>query len=170
MNKSLSDDSDRILELQGVGWFTRKAIGLATLTLDVKHYKDDSGVEHIDVDQTLTGGIKGTSENRILDWGERNNSDHVFGDVISKSHRIDPDELSEAHLKNGWLPEVKTDGAIHTLARSDTEKSHRIWSAEQAWGFEEIDGVRRYARHVRFSHNNGEEIHEIKLYYDYVAV
>ena len=37
----------------------------------------------------------------------------------------------------------------------------------QAWGFEQIDGVRRYARHVRFSHNNDEEIHEIKLYYDY---
>ena len=79
----------------------------------MKHYKDDSGVEHIDIDQTLTGGIKGTSENRTLDWTERPNNDHVFGDVsklrtycllahkltrigaiVSKSHRIDPDELS----------------------------------------------------------------------------
>lgn len=54
--------------LQGIGWFTRKAIGLATITLDVKQYRDDEGVEHIDIVQTATGGIKGTTENRTLDW------------------------------------------------------------------------------------------------------
>lgn len=54
--------------MQGISWFTRKAIALANLMLDIKQYRDDDGVEHIDIVQTLTGGIKGTTENRTLDW------------------------------------------------------------------------------------------------------
>lgn len=41
---------------------------MATITLAVKQYRDDDGVEHIDIEQTATGGIKGTTENRTLDW------------------------------------------------------------------------------------------------------
>ena len=49
-NKTLSDPrTDTILQLQGVGWLKRKAISLGTVTLDIKHYKDDDGVEHIDL-------------------------------------------------------------------------------------------------------------------------
>lgn len=64
-----------------MSWFKRQAIALATITLDVKHTKDDAGVEHINIDQTLTGGIPGTSENRILDWEERHKEDGIFGFV-----------------------------------------------------------------------------------------
>jgi hypothetical protein len=42
-----------------VPWWKRIIINRATITLDVKHYKDDGGIEHIDIDQTLTGGLKG---------------------------------------------------------------------------------------------------------------
>ena len=80
-NKNLSDSTDRILQLQGVGWFKRNVIGLSTITLFVKHYKDTEGIEHIDIDQTVTGGIPGTSENRILDWVERHKEDGLFGYV-----------------------------------------------------------------------------------------
>ena len=52
---------------QGIGWMTRKLISVATITLDIKHYTEE-GTEHIDIEQTATGGIKGTTENRILDW------------------------------------------------------------------------------------------------------
>jgi hypothetical protein len=58
---------DKILQLQGVSWFKRTAIANATITLYVKHYKDDEGVEHIDIDQALTGGIGGSTELRSLD-------------------------------------------------------------------------------------------------------
>ncbi len=40
-------------------WWKRKVIGAATVTLDVKHYKDEEGIENIDISQTLTGGISG---------------------------------------------------------------------------------------------------------------
>jgi hypothetical protein len=65
----LSDDTDKILALQGVSWVTRRIlIAIATITLDIKHYKDDEGVEHIDIEQTLTGGITASPEYRTLDW------------------------------------------------------------------------------------------------------
>ncbi|KAG6878645.1 hypothetical protein C0993_001168 [Termitomyces sp. T159_Od127] len=52
MNKVKSDNLfDEILRLQGVSWFKRKAISLGTITLKVKHYKDDEGIEHVDIDQ-----------------------------------------------------------------------------------------------------------------------
>jgi len=58
-NKTLSDNTDEVLALQGVPWWKRKIIGAATVTLDVNHYKDEEGIENIDIKQTLTGGISG---------------------------------------------------------------------------------------------------------------
>jgi hypothetical protein len=40
-NKTLSDDPDDVLALQGMGWMTRKAISIATVTLHTKQYTDD---------------------------------------------------------------------------------------------------------------------------------
>lgn len=64
---------------------TRKGITLATLTLHVTQYKDSDNVPHVDVDQTITGGIKGTSERRTSDWQGREHKDHIFGTVIGRS-------------------------------------------------------------------------------------
>lgn len=61
----------------------RKAIALATVYLAVKEYVDDDGQTHIDIEQTATGGIKGTSEKRTLNWKvpEGNHKDGIFGEV-----------------------------------------------------------------------------------------
>ncbi|KAI0778592.1 hypothetical protein BD413DRAFT_112288 [Trametes elegans] len=169
MNKSLSDDSDEILRLQGVSWWTRKAISLATLYLTVKHYKDDNGIEHIDIDQTLTGGVKGTNEYRTLDWTERTYEDHVFGPVLGKSRRVALSEVERDWLKKDWSEESFADGAIiYTTAKSDTAKSGRTWLSEQTWGFEQVNGEKRYTRHVFFQGPEGEII-EIRLVYDYTG-
>jgi hypothetical protein len=47
---------------------TRTAIPYATITIDIHHFKEDDGIERINIDQTLTGGIQGTSEKRTMDW------------------------------------------------------------------------------------------------------
>lgn len=70
----------------------RKAIALATITLDVREYVEDS-VTHIDIDQTATGGIKGTTEKRTLDNEEREHHDHIFGTVKGRSRFLNLDEL-----------------------------------------------------------------------------
>lgn len=58
---------------------TRKAIGLATITIYVKHYQDDDGIEHIDIEQTA-GPISST-ESRTLIWEPKEVEDRLFGSV-----------------------------------------------------------------------------------------
>lgn len=48
-------------------WWMRKMIRL--------------GIEHIDIKQTLTGGIEASPDNQILNWEERSVKDNVFGHV-----------------------------------------------------------------------------------------
>lgn len=164
------NDTDKILSLQGVGWFKRKAISIGTVTLHIKHYKNENDEEKIDIDQTITGGIPGTSENRTLIWKEKENEDHLFGSVIGKSRRVKPEELTELNefLKTGWTEDSLEQGLIQAYAESNTPKSGTTWIGNQAWGIEDINGERRYARHVDFTGPGGENI-QTKLVYDYLG-
>ncbi|KAK7694795.1 hypothetical protein QCA50_001983 [Cerrena zonata] len=166
MNKTLGDDTDEILRLQGVGWFTRKAIQMATIYLTIKHYKDDDGLEHIDIDQILTGGVGGTQEIRVLNWQERSHEDHVFGPVVGKSRRIKVEDVENDWLKQSWSADTQEHGLVNSWVQSDTPKSGKTWIAEQTWGFEEIGDARRYVRHVYFIGPAGERI-QARLVYDY---
>ncbi|KAG2154688.1 hypothetical protein DEU56DRAFT_375318 [Suillus clintonianus] len=168
MNKTLSDDSDDILKLQGVSWFKRRAISMFTLTLAVKHYADEAGTEHIDIQQTLSGGIPGTDEDRTLDWEERGESDDVFGAVIGKSKRVKLEEVEDEFLKSGWTEDAIEDGLVLAEDWSDTPKSGMDWRAEMTWGFEILNGERRHARRVKFTSSNKKDGPIFKhLYYDY---
>ncbi|KAH7927162.1 hypothetical protein BV22DRAFT_1032171 [Leucogyrophana mollusca] len=170
LNKTLSDDSDEILRLQGVSWFKRRAIAKLGLILDVKHYTDEDGIEHIDIDQTLSGGITGTSELRSLDFQERSVEDPVFGAVIGRSGKIKVNDLEGIFLKDGWTDDTIEHEAIRSIVWSDTPKSNKTWRAEQVWGFEIKDGARRYARHIKFTSPDKSDgpIH-IRVYYDYLG-
>ena len=111
--------------------FLLKAIKAATITLFIKHYIDDNGAEHIDIDQTLTGGIGGSTETRVLDWQEREHNDRIFGPVVGKARRIDLDEVMEEYLRNGWTDDTEEHGVIDAYARSNTSKSGKTWTSEQ---------------------------------------
>lgn len=167
MNKSLSDDTDAVLALQGIGWFTRKAIALATVTLHVKQYIDDAGLTHIDIDQTATGGIKGTSEIRTLDWVEREHNDHIFGDLKGKNRWCTLDVPDDAFLKDGWLEGEEENsgpnGERHMQGFVVNEKNG--WTGEQIWGFAIIDGKRYYTRRVVVS--KGDKVLKTRLVYDW---
>lgn len=73
-----------------MGWFLRKALPYATVTLHVHQYADSANpkVYHIDVDQVITGGITGTKEVRTLDWTSREHVDNIFGAVSGKSRHF----------------------------------------------------------------------------------
>ncbi|CAL1695532.1 unnamed protein product [Somion occarium] len=166
MNKTLSDDTDEILRLQGVSWLTRKAIRMATLYLTIKHYTGDDSLEHIDIDQVLSGGLGATTELRVLNWEERSHEDYVFGPVVGKSRRIAIDDIENDWLREGWSDETKEHGAINSWVQSDTPKSGRTWIAEQIWGFENVNDEKRYTRHVYFIGPEQERI-QARLVYDY---
>ena len=131
-NKSLSDPrTDEILALQGVSWLTRLAIKYGTINLSVKHFKDENAVEHIDIGQTVTGGIPGTQENRTLIWKEQEKNDNVFGYYIGKSRRVPADQLDVAFLKEGWTRDTIEHGLVQSYVESDTAKSGTSWIANQ---------------------------------------
>lgn len=97
------------------------------MTLYVKHYKGDDDVEHVDIRQTITGGFEGTTENRTLDWQERQHEDHVFGHVKTKSRRAAPADFENEWLQKGWLPDTNEHGVINSYVSSIT----MAWTAEQ---------------------------------------
>jgi hypothetical protein len=85
-----------------MGWLTRKAVGLATVTLLIKQYTDDTGTIHIDIEQIATGGLKGTTELRQLNGQEGRHTDHLFGDLTGKSTWVKLSEVTDDFLKEGW--------------------------------------------------------------------
>jgi len=172
MNKTLSDDPDPVLALQGVGWMKRKIIGMATVTLHVKQY-DEDGKTHIDIDQTATGGIKGTTELRTLNWEPKSHKDDLFGSLTGKSRWSSqpPDfpGLDEAHinwLQEGWLDDGEEAGPngekrIESYSASDDNG----WVADQIWGFAEVEGKRFYVRRVVIK--KGDKVLKIRMVYDW---
>ena len=130
-NKSLSDSADEILRLQGVSWFKRRAIAIFTLTLYIKHTTDEAGVEHIDIDQTLSGGIPGTTERRILDWADRDRYDGVYGFVTGKSRRIPVEEITDEWLKKDWTQDTIDDDIVLTDSWNTPDKNSYTWRAVQ---------------------------------------
>lgn len=138
----------------------RKGIGVATVTLHIKTYKNENGETHIDIEQDSTGGwIKGTTERRLLTGEMREHSDPIFGDVKGSSRWIKIDEIEDEFLKSEWLP------GTEYLIESNVDSIKNGWSGYQIWGFKEINGERRYARNVVVK--KGAERKQARLVYDY---
>ncbi|KAF3360272.1 hypothetical protein VdG1_01232 [Verticillium dahliae VDG1] len=152
MNKTLSDSPEPALALQGIGWMVRKAVGLATLTL-----------------HTATGGVKGTTENRCLDLEFREHADWLFGSCRGQSDWRSPAEIEDEFLKKGWLEgdaeSTGPQGKSHVC--SHVENVDNGWTATQIWGFQEIDGQRRYARNIVVAKDDKKV--EFRLVYDYLG-
>jgi len=174
MNKSISDDIDALLTLQGIGWWTRKAIGLATVVLTVKEYTKDN-VVHIDITQ-VASGLSTTQEDRKLDWSEALHDDKIFGQVRGKSRLFKMSDFSMAgpggpddatFLQGKKLKDMKTDTAFleDEHVQSYVESVNGGWTAEQIWGFEKIDEKRYYTRRVVV--RKGDQVERVRLVYDF---
>lgn len=148
-----------MLEVQGVNWVTRKAIGSAAVTLTIKQYTDsETGLTHVDIDQSSSLGA-GTQERRVLDWTGREANNPLFGRVQGKTRWATLAELDDDFLKEGF--EDGTTEVIHTW----TEHLDSGATTQQAWGFEIIDGQRYYVRHVVA--RKGDQVARIKMVYDW---
>ncbi|KKK15991.1 hypothetical protein P175DRAFT_0440682 [Aspergillus ochraceoroseus IBT 24754] len=173
LDKSVADDADPILKLQGVGWLMRKAIGAATLTLHFASSAEDSTVR-LEMRQTLTGGIPGATEERIMDWAERERSNHVYGHTLTRSQFINgvrgadgdvqpdlnlqskpPSAAIEAEIQRflcGGIPQLndalESEGYkgiyIHDFGRNEQAG----WTAEQVWSLELISSQAYLTRRV----------------------
>lgn len=76
----------------------------------------------------MSGGIKGTREQRILDWTEREHADYVFGKVMGKSRRLEKlEEVEDEVLREGWLTGEGEAGFMQSWVKS----CEYDWTAEQ---------------------------------------
>lgn len=101
LSRFLQNTPKSNVEKQGISWFLRKIIALATITLEITQYEEDS-ITHIDIDQFATGGIK-TTEKRTLNWQVKRHEDSVFGVVFGQSRWIKlADVDDDEFLKTGW--------------------------------------------------------------------
>lgn len=78
LNRALSDNSEELLALQGISQPIRKILNLSKVTLQINQYTGDDNQTHIDITQSMTGGIGGTTETRTLDWTERSQKVRLF--------------------------------------------------------------------------------------------
>ena len=165
-NKTLSDDTDPVLALQGIGWWTRKLISLATVTLHVKQYTTD-GITHIDIDQTATGGIKGTTELRELTWIYKEHDDHIFGHLNGKSRWLNPADIEDEWMKEGFLTGHEERGGPkkELFVESYVENDENGWTGDQIWGFAIIEDVRYYVRRVTIK--KGDTTLKVRLVYNW---
>jgi hypothetical protein len=147
------------------------------VTLHIKQYEgppsppaDPSGapVTHIDIDQTATGGIKGSTELRCLDYVSREHSDWLFGTVRGRSKWVTLAEITDPFLAKGWLEgdEEKAGPNAETHVYNYVESVDKGWTGTQVWGFQMVNGERRYCRTIVVA--KGENRVELFLVYDYV--
>jgi hypothetical protein len=66
-------------------------------------------------------------------------------------------DLEDEFLKDGWVEE----DVLEITTVSEVNK----WTSTQTWGFEIIEGERRYTRHVSLEHSKG--VTTCKIVYDY---
>ncbi|KAF4548813.1 Hypothetical protein D9617_25g061430 [Elsinoe fawcettii] len=103
MNKTLSDDFGPILVLQEVGWIVRQAAKYSSVSIEVKQSDNEDGVNHVDITQTSSGGIRSTEE-RTMDWTWREKKDNIFGLVKGRSRFCKIDEVEDEWLKDDLDP------------------------------------------------------------------
>lgn len=175
MNHKLSDSIEPGLALQGISFLLRKTISYASVTLEITQYEGPpkapstatDPVPHIDIQQIATAGLKGTREERCLDEVVRPHSDWIFGNVKGHSKFIALSEITDEFLKSNWLQSeaeaTGPGGKDHVL--SFVENVDSGWTAEQIWGFMDIEGERRYCRNIVI--RKKDERVNMRLVYDY---
>jgi hypothetical protein len=113
---------------------------------------------HIDIEQ-VASGLSSTHEARCLDNAWREHSDWLFGSVRGRSWFAKLAEIEDDFLKKGW------EEGTEEVVVSYVESVGNGWTATQVWGFQVVDGVRRYCRNIVVA--KGSERVEMRLVYDY---
>lgn len=116
-------------------------------------------IPHVDFEQFATGGLKGTAENRALDWQERKAGDWLFGELVAKARltglggvgdwRQEGEGEGEGGigedrrwLIEGWGDEYMEGGDKQKgeeVVESYVENKDKGWTGWQVWGFKELE-------------------------------
>ena len=81
LNRSLSDNTEELLKLQGLSSPIRKILNYANVTLQISQYTGEDNNTHIDITQSAGAGVASSVETRTLDWTERKQKNGIWGSV-----------------------------------------------------------------------------------------
>jgi hypothetical protein len=160
---------------------TRKAIGLTTITQNLKQSpttgEDGQPTTQIIVEQTATGGVKGSTEKRTLDWQYRGHTDWLFGTlqgrsryntlkaVLEESKDQGVVEEDAKYLAEGWLKETEEGEIVESFVDNEGAK----WTGWQIWGFAEINGERKLTRRFAIRRKDEDQVVRVRLIYDWAG-
>ena len=128
----------------------------------------EADVDVITINQTATGGIKGETEIRKLDWIEAIHASSMFGNTKHRSRWTGIKGATESgnggsldpYLTQGWLEDESAhflqDFVIHDKGG---------WTVEQVWGFTVVDGKKYHARKTFVK--KGDEAVKLRTLYDW---
>ncbi|EUC47610.1 hypothetical protein COCMIDRAFT_3404 [Bipolaris oryzae ATCC 44560] len=181
MNKSESDAFDPVLTLQGISWFIRKAVETATLTQYLRQStvdgSDGAPTTLIEIDQVLTGGLKGSPENRTLDWTYREHTDFIFGVIRGRSRYSTLQKFQQEsketgatdedikYMTEGWLEETQQGDILESFMSSAAGK----WISWNVWGFAESGGERKLIKKFTVRKIDTGAVVRVKMVYDYLG-
>lgn len=138
---------------------------------------EDGTSTQIDIDQLVTGGLKGSSENRTLDWQYRPHSDWLFGDLQGRTRYSTLAKVTEEntgkgvseedakYLVEGWLKETEEGEVVESFVDNDGNK----WTGWQIWGFAEVGGQRKLTRRFAIRKKDKNEVVRVRLVYDWAG-
>ncbi|TRM66406.1 hypothetical protein BD626DRAFT_567010 [Schizophyllum amplum] len=168
LNRELSGDTLKILELQGLPEDKRAMVNSGVVGVTIKQSKNEVGVEQFDVVQTFAG--RSQEEARTLDWADRK-QDSIFGPFSMKSRRAKLSELGTsgdpdakcAFLADGWTADTREHGVLESYVVTAPENKKQ-WTLVQIWGVDTVNGERRYVRRVRTTTPEGDDAQVMMVY------
>ncbi|CAI6087588.1 unnamed protein product [Clonostachys chloroleuca] len=170
MNKKLSESIDEVLRLQGLPYFARAAIKLASPSYTIRQSvfpseDPDSKQETVTCVETVQrlSGIAETTDVRILDDKVLDEKTMFWGKTTKQHGWAQVNEFENEYLREGWL----FDGKDSKLMVTYTENKDKGWKGTQVTGFRLVNDERYYC--VRILVEKEEKSAVAQLVYDYVC-
>ena len=138
---------------QQISWIVRTGISYATVTISINQYtaeatpssdpkskspenSDAAKYTHIIIDQTITGGIKGSTERRCLDWSMREHVDGTFGKLKGRSRWVALEDLKVSEMGEGAWDGMSKFLLIFRFVKNSFLKETKQLSPVWRWGLD----------------------------------
>ncbi|KAJ5758980.1 hypothetical protein N7520_006136 [Penicillium odoratum] len=181
LDRKLSDDPDAVFALQGVPWFTRKALRFASLSLQITQSvslsdassdsitdssSDIGSVTTMHVKQVVHPGGFNSETSCPLNGVGQDMSLPIFGDIVMQLKY-----MNTADVKDDMLRQAFEDGCCSNKVIDEAAYNTRMgWTAHVLWGFEMINGKRYLTRTAVTSKTlKKDETVTARMVYDYHA-
>ncbi len=158
LNKSLSDPFTPVLALQGVNGFIRSIAAHTSVHLTIRQPNPST----IHLQQTATGAcIPAVTEDWILDWTWRDGQDPLFGEMKGRARWI---SIDKADVEGAEWDQECDEGMV---MQAEGNKRDGKWGGVHFWGFEKVEGERRYVRRIFMVNNETRERKGVRMVYDF---